>query len=59
MSYAVDGMRQLMYGGLDALVLRDAGVLGIWLAVGLLFSTRAARKQRVWTVKRVQPELVM
>lgn len=59
MSYAVDGLRQLMYGGLDALVFRDLGVLAIWLTASVLVTGRAARKYRVWTVKRINPELVM
>jgi putative membrane protein len=58
MSYAVDGLRQLMYGGLSTLVLRDALVLLAWLAVALFASTRAARDQRIWTVQRVKPGLV-
>jgi len=59
MSYAVDGLRQLMYGGLSSLVLRDAVVLLAWLAVALFASSRAARKQRIWTVQRVKPELAI
>ena len=59
MSYAVDGLRQLMYGGLDTLVLRDVGVLLAWLVGALLMTSVAARRQRVWTMKRVKPELVM
>ncbi|MGY2876875.1 putative membrane protein [Marmoricola sp. URHA0025 HA25] len=59
MSYAVDGLRQLMYGGLSTLVLRDALVLLAWLAVALLVTSRAARAQRIWTVQRVKPELAI
>ena len=59
MSYAVDGLRQLMYGGLDAHVLADVLVLLAWTAVALLITSRVARKQRVWTPKRVKPELVL
>lgn len=59
MSYAVDGLRQLMYGGLEARVLSDVAVLGIWLVAALLVTSRVARKQRVWTPKRVKPELVL
>jgi len=59
MSYAVDGLRQLMYGGLSTLVLRDVVVLLVWLAVALFASTRAARDQRIWTVRRVKPELAI
>jgi putative membrane protein len=59
MSYAVDGLRQLMYGGLSTLVLRDVVVLLLWLAVALAATSRAARVQRVWTVQRVKPELAL
>lgn len=55
MSYAVDGLRQLMYGGLSTLVLRDVLVLLAWLAVALVASSRAARVQRIWTVARLRP----
>lgn len=51
MSYAVDGLRQLMYGGLDQLVWRDVGVLLAWFAVALLATSRAARRQRTWTTR--------
>jgi putative membrane protein len=59
MSYAVDGLRQLMYGGLDSLVLRDCAVLGAYLVIAIGLSAVAARRQRVWTPKRVKPELVL
>lgn len=59
MSYAVDGLRQLMYGGLSTLVLRDVVVLLVWLALALLVTARAARVQRVWTLQRVRPELAI
>ncbi|MDN5896266.1 MAG: YhgE/Pip domain-containing protein [Nocardioides sp.] len=59
MSYAVDGLRQLMYGGLEARVLTDVGALVAWLVVAILATTWAARRQRVWSAKRVRPELVL
>jgi putative membrane protein len=59
MSYAVDGLRHLLYGGtLDTLSL-DAGVLVLWIAVAVLLAAVAARRQRVWTPSRVQPELAL
>ena len=57
MTYAVDGLRQLMYGGVGALVGWDLLVLLAWFVVAIFFSSRAARKQRVWTLQRVKPEL--
>lgn len=59
MSYAVDGLRQLMYGGLSTLVVRDALILLAWFAVALFASSRAARAQRIWTVQRVKPALAI
>lgn len=59
MTYTVDGLRQLMYGGVTSLVGRDILVLAAWFAVAIFFSSRAARKQRVWTLKRVKPELAL
>jgi len=57
MSYALDGMRQLMYGGLSTRVTSDVLVLLLWLVLALFVTSRAARKQRVWSLKRVKPEL--
>lgn len=59
MSYAVDGLRQLMYGGLGSLVVRDALVLAVYLSVAVVLTTLVARRQRVWSVKRIKPELVI
>ncbi|WP_141014847.1 YhgE/Pip domain-containing protein [Nocardioides sambongensis] len=59
MSYALDGLRQLMYGGLDALVLGDIAVLAAWGAGALALTAVAARRQRVWSVSRIQPELTV
>ena len=57
MSYAVDGLRLLMYGGLSSRLWVDAAVLGGFLVVALLLTSRAARRHRVWSVKRIRPEL--
>jgi putative membrane protein len=57
MSYAVDGLRQLMYGGLSTLVLENVVVLLTWLAIALFASSQAARSQRVWTVRRLRADL--
>ncbi|KRC42673.1 YhgE/Pip domain-containing protein [Oerskovia sp. Root22] len=59
MSYTVEGLRQLLYGGDLATVARDVGVLLVVLAVALLATTYAAYKQRVWSPSRLQPELVL
>ncbi len=44
MSYAVDGIRHLMYGGSLANLTVDLLVLALYLLGAFLFSTRAARK---------------
>ncbi|MER7246525.1 YhgE/Pip domain-containing protein [Kribbella sp. NPDC000426] len=59
MSYAIDGVRHLMYGGPGASLGRDLLALGAWFAVALAASTLAARKQRVWPAKKLQPELAL
>ncbi|AHH95982.1 YhgE/Pip domain-containing protein [Kutzneria albida] len=59
LGYVVDGMRHLLYGGsLDGMG-ADIAVIGGYLLVGLALSTLAAYKQRVWTVSRLKPELVL
>lgn len=59
MSYAVDGLRHLLYGGTLGTLSLDAGVLVLWIAVAVLLAAVAARRQRVWTPSRVQPELAL
>jgi putative membrane protein len=59
MSYAVDGLRHLLHGGDLTAVGEDVTVLLAYLAGALLVSALAARRLRVWTVKRIKPELVL
>jgi len=59
MSYAIDGVRHLMYGGPGASLGRDLLALAAWFLAALLASTLAARKQRVWPAKKLQPELAL
>ena len=59
MSYAVDGLRRLLYGADLAPVLGAVGVLTAYLVGALLVSTVAARRSRVWTPKRIKPELAL
>lgn len=56
-SYVVTGLRQLIGGGIDA---RFWGSLIVMLGVligSLAVSAVAARRQKVWTVSRLHPEL--
>ncbi|MFT4262614.1 MAG: YhgE/Pip family protein [Nocardioides sp.] len=57
MSYAVDGLRQLMYGGLSSLAWHDVVVLLAWLGAALVATSLAARRRRHWTPARIRPEL--
>ncbi|GMA87139.1 hypothetical protein GCM10025868_23890 [Angustibacter aerolatus] len=59
MGYAIDGLRRLLYGGDLARLWPDVGVLAAYLVGALLLSTVAARRLRVWTVSRIQPELAL
>lgn len=53
MSYAVDGLRQLMYGGDMARVALCAAVLVAWGVGSLALTTLVARRQRTWSVARL------
>ncbi|MBM6401903.1 YhgE/Pip domain-containing protein [Phycicoccus sonneratiae] len=58
MSYAVDGVRRLMYGGPTAQLGLDVAVVGAWGVGALLLAALAARRAGTWTAARVKPELV-
>jgi putative membrane protein len=57
MSYAVDGLRRLLYGADLAPVTGSLAVLTAYLLGALALSTVAARRSRMWTPKRIKPEL--
>ncbi|MER6900785.1 YhgE/Pip family protein, partial [Amycolatopsis sp. NPDC000740] len=57
MGYAIDGFRHLLYTGASMQILGDIGVLLAYLVGGILLSTLAARKHRVWSVSALKPEL--
>lgn len=59
MSYSVEGLRQLLYGGSGATAWRDVAVLVAVLAGSLAVTTVLARRRRVWSPNRLQPELVL
>jgi putative membrane protein len=59
MGYAVDGIRQLMYGGNSALALGDAAVLLAFLAGALALSWLGARRMtRSRTLRDLRPSLI-
>ncbi|MBM0127383.1 YhgE/Pip family protein [Pimelobacter simplex] len=59
MSYAVEGLRQLMYGGDPARVSTAVLVLAAYLVGALLLTSLVARRHRVWTPSRVKPTVVL
>ncbi|NQX35036.1 YhgE/Pip domain-containing protein [Herbiconiux sp. VKM Ac-2851] len=59
MSHAVDGIRQLMYGGDVSLAGADAGALFFWLVGALLVSYLGARRiTRHRTLRDLRPSLI-
>jgi putative membrane protein len=59
MGYAVDGLRQLMYGGRVAAATADAGYLALWLLGGLALTlATAARQTHHRTLRDLQPSLI-
>ncbi|TIH38719.1 YhgE/Pip domain-containing protein [Subtercola vilae] len=59
MSYAVDGIRQLMYGGDLSLALNDVGVIAVWLLGALAFTYfLAGRTTRSRTLRDLRPSLI-
>ncbi|MFI6324592.1 YhgE/Pip family protein [Nonomuraea sp. NPDC050556] len=57
MSWVVSALRRLISGGYVVPVYQAAGVLVLFLALGLVCSTIAARKRRMWSVTRLHPVL--
>ena len=59
MSSAVDGIRQLMYGGNEATAWADAGVLLLWLAGGLVLAAiGVTRLTHFRTLRDLRPSLI-
>lgn len=59
MSYAVDGIRQLMYGGNPATAWADAGVLALWLLIALLLAAiGVTRMTHFRTLRDLRPSLI-
>ncbi|WP_417288551.1 YhgE/Pip family protein [Corynebacterium variabile] len=57
MTYAVNALRQMLYGFHDERLWTALIVLVATLVVALLISTLAARMQRSWSMKRLHPVL--
>lgn len=56
-TYVVNGLRALITGGVDARMWTAVAVLGILTAVCVAVSSLSAGRQRMWTIKRLHPEL--
>ncbi|MGX1850001.1 YhgE/Pip family protein [Streptomyces sp. NPDC055299] len=57
MTYLVDGLRVTVSGGLTANLLRDFVVLFLFTAGFLALTALAVRRQRVWTIGRLHPDV--
>ncbi len=59
MSYAVDGLRQMMYGGSVAAAIGDVAVLAAWLVAALVVAMAGvARMTHRQTLRDLQPSLI-
>jgi putative membrane protein len=59
MTYGVNGLRQLILGGIDTRLWQAITVLiGIW-AVALLISCLSARRDQLWNLDRLIPAIKM
>jgi putative membrane protein len=59
MGYAVDALRHLIYGGDLGTVHLDIWVLAGYLIAAIGLTALAARRMRIWTPSRIQPEIVL
>ena len=59
MSWSVDGLRHLLYGGSLTSVAVDAAMLAAVGTAALVGTAVLARRQRTWTASRLEPELVL
>jgi putative membrane protein len=57
MTYGVNGLRQLILGGIDARLWQAIVVLVAITAVGLAISSLSARRDRTWNVSRLIPAI--
>ncbi|MCX4744931.1 YhgE/Pip domain-containing protein [Kitasatospora sp. NBC_01287] len=57
MTYLVDGLRVTISGGLTGHLVRDLVVLAGFALAFLALSTLSVRRQRVWTVARLHPDI--
>ena len=58
-SYVVNGLRQLMTGGIDSRLWVAVAFLALLTAASVAISSFSAGRQRVFSIKRLHPELEM
>ena len=59
MAYGVNGLRQLILGGIDYRLWQAVIVLCGVLAVALVISSLSARRNRLWNLDRLLPAIKM
>ncbi|MEV1178776.1 YhgE/Pip family protein, partial [Nonomuraea sp. NPDC049784] len=59
MSWVVSALRRLISGGDPTVVWQACGVLSAFLVLGLALTTLAVERGRIWSVKRLHPELAL
>jgi putative membrane protein len=57
MSYAVNGLREVITGGVDARLWTSVAYLGLLLVVSLVLTAWRAGRMRTWTLGRLHPVL--
>jgi YhgE/Pip-like protein len=59
MSWVVSGLRRLVSGGDLTVVWQACGVLSAFVALGLALTVIAVRRGRIWSMRRLKPELAL
>ena len=57
MTYSVNGFRQLMYGNVDHRLVQAIVAIVIITGLSLTLTAVAARRNRMWTMKRLHPAI--
>lgn len=57
MTYSVNGFRQLMYGNVDHRLVQAIVAIFIITGLALALTAMAARRDRMWTMKRLHPAI--
>lgn len=59
MTYAIDGIRHLMYGASLESLPTDIAVLLAYVVGGIALSAAAAYRRRIWRVSQIKPEIAL